>query len=136
MALITEIWQYYPAADDYHACTFPWSCWWSALLFFSPQQTKMRQDLLDHPVFVDETQNLHQSTTLATKKRGHLPDFFITLKPDQRRDFLRAEIVYDNYLAVLRFRFLRLISQETNQAVTTMSDPMELKLLVVVCPWS
>jgi len=93
--------------DNYFR-TFLWRCRWSAFLFFSPQQTKMNQDLLDHPMFVDETHDLHQSTTTATKKRVHLPNFFNAFTPDQRRDFLCAEIAYDNYLAVLRCRFLRL----------------------------
>jgi hypothetical protein len=52
----------------------------------------MNQDLLDHPMFIDETHDLHQSTTMAAKKRIYLPDFLDAFTPNQRRDFLRSEI--------------------------------------------
>ena len=68
----------------------------------------MSQDLFNHPVFVDETHDLHQSTAVAAKKRVHLPDLLDTLTSDQGRNFLLSEIAYYNYLAVLRFRFLQL----------------------------
>lgn len=68
----------------------------------------MSQYLLDDPMFLDETHHLHQSTTMAAKKRIYLPDFLDALTPNQRRNFLRSEIAYDNYLAVLLFRFHRL----------------------------
>jgi len=69
----------------------------------------MGQDLLDQPVFVDKTHNLHQSTAMAAKKQVNLPDFLDTLTPNQRRNFLSSEIAYDNYIVILRFRFLRWI---------------------------
>ena len=36
----------------------------------------MSQDLLEHPMFIDETDDLHQSTAMVAKKRAHFPDFF------------------------------------------------------------
>lgn len=69
----------------------------------------MSQDLLDHPMFVDEAHNLHQSTAMAAKKRVNFPDFLDTLTPNQGRNFLHSEIAYDNYLVILHFRFFRFV---------------------------
>jgi hypothetical protein len=55
----------------------------------------MSQDLLDHPVCVDETRDLHQSTTMATKKRTHLPEFFTAFMPEQKRDYHRRSVPAD-----------------------------------------
>jgi hypothetical protein len=46
---------------------------------------------------------------MVVKKGSYLPNFFDAFTSDQRRGFLRAEIVYDNYLAILRFHFLGFI---------------------------
>jgi hypothetical protein len=52
----------------------------------------MSQDLLDYPVFVNETQDLRQSTAVAAKKRVHLPDFFNALCPFGKPAYLAKTV--------------------------------------------
>jgi len=80
--------------------TFLWRCWWSTFLFYPPAISQEEPDLFGHPVFVDGTHDLQQSPAMVAKTRINLPDFFNALTPDQRQDFLRSEIAYDNYFTV------------------------------------